>query len=86
MYCPTLTTRPEGFKTAILIVSKKNDELCARKITPLECWRVQGFSDEDYYKALSVVGERKLYKQAGNSIAVSVIKEGVLKNLKKYFI
>ena len=86
VYCPTLTTRPEGFKTAILIVSKKNDELCARKITPLECWRVQGFSDEDYYKALSVVGERKLYKQAGNSIAVSVIENGILKKLLRYFI
>lgn len=85
-YCPTLTTRPEGFKTAILIVSKKNNELCARKITPLECWRVQGFSDKDYYKALSIVGERKLYKQAGNSIAVSVIEHGILRNLMKYFI
>lgn len=81
--CPTLTTRPEGFKTAILIVVKKNNELCIRKITPLECWRVQGFSDDDYYKALEVTKERKLYKQAGNSIPVSVV-EKIIGNLQKY--
>src|SRR5699024_8047783 len=38
---PTLTTRPEGFKTAILPIT---NGLRIRKLTPLECWRLQGFT------------------------------------------
>lgn len=68
---PTLTTRPEGFKTAILPITK---ELRIRKLTPLECWRLQGFSDEQYYKAKnSSVSKSQLYKQAGNAVTVNVV-------------
>ena len=68
---PTLTTRPEGFKTAILPITK---ELRIRKLTPLECWRLQGFSDEQYYKAKnSGVSKSQLYKQAGNAVTVNVV-------------
>ena len=46
-----------------------------RKLTPLEYWRIQGFSDEDYYKAsASGQSNSSLYKQAGNSISYSVLK------------
>lgn len=42
-----------------------------RYISPLEAWRLQGFSDEAYYKAKAVpTSDTQLYKQAGNSIAV----------------
>lgn len=42
-----------------------------RYISPLEAWRLQGFSDEAYYKARAVpTSDTQLYKQAGNSIAV----------------
>lgn len=49
-------------------------------MTELECWRLQGYSDDDYYRALSVnPGKQKclngaLYKQAGNSIPVPIFE------------
>ncbi len=68
---PTVTTRPEGFKTAILPVT---NNLRIRKLTPLECWRLQGFSDEQFYKAKnSGVSKSQLYKQAGNAVTVNVV-------------
>ena len=68
----TVTTRPEGLKTAILPVT---DNLRIRKLTPLECWRLQGFTDEQFYKAKDAgVSNSQLYKQAGNSVTVPVIK------------
>tara|TARA_B110000902_G_scaffold264754_1_gene347065 strand:- start:679 stop:1743 length:1065 start_codon:yes stop_codon:yes gene_type:complete len=44
-----------------------------RRLTPLECWRLQGFSDEEFYKAQKVNSDTQLYKQAGNSITVNVM-------------
>lgn len=45
-----------------------------RKLTPLECWRLQGFSDEQFYKAKnSGVSKSQLYKQAGNAVTVNVV-------------
>lgn len=52
-----------------------------RLLTELECWRLMGFDDEDYYKVLNEHPTRKnmtngtLYKQAGNSIVVQVLEE-----------
>lgn len=51
-----------------------------RKLTPLECWRLMGFSDEDFYKAQAVNSNTQLYKQAGNSIVVPVL-EAIFKEL-----
>lgn len=46
-----------------------------RKLTPLETWRLQGFSDEQFYKAKATgVSDTQLYKQAGNSVTIPVIK------------
>ncbi len=68
---PTLTTRPEGFKTAILPVT---DDIRIRKLTPKECFRLMGFSDENFDAAQSVgISNSQLYKQAGNSIVVDVL-------------
>ena len=44
-----------------------------RKLTPRECWRLMGFTDDDFDKASKVVSETQLYKQAGNSIVVQVL-------------
>jgi len=44
-----------------------------RKLTPKECWRLMGFSDEDFEKAAKVNSNTQLYKQAGNSIVVNVL-------------
>lgn len=45
-----------------------------RKLTPLECWRLMGFTDEDFYKAQAVNSNSQLYKQAGNAIVVPVLE------------
>ena len=44
-----------------------------RKLTPRECWRLQGFSDWAFDKAQEVNSNSQLYKQAGNSVTVNVI-------------
>lgn len=44
-----------------------------RKLTPRECWRLQGFPDWAFDKAQKVNSNSQLYKQAGNSVTVSVI-------------
>lgn len=56
-------------------------ELCSenfriRKLTPKECYRLMGFSDEDFEKAKATGNSAtQLYKQAGNSIVVNVLEE-----------
>ena len=46
-----------------------------RKLTPKECWRLQGFPDWAFEKAQKVNSDTQLYKQAGNSVTVNVIYE-----------
>ena len=52
-----------------------------RKLTPRECWRLQGFPDWAFDKAQAVNSNSQLYKQAGNSVTVNVIEE-IAKKLK----
>ena len=47
-----------------------------RKLTPRECWRLMGFSDDDFDKAQAAgISNTQLYKQAGNSIVVNCLEE-----------
>ncbi len=47
-----------------------------RKLTPKECWRLMGFSDEDFEKAKNIpTSNTQLYKQAGNSIVVNALEK-----------
>lgn len=59
-----------------------DDNTLVRKLTPKECWRLMGFTDNDFDKATKVCSNSQLYKQAGNSIVVSVL-ENILRNLFK---
>ena len=52
-----------------------------RKLTPRECWRLQGFPDWAFDRAQKVNSNSQLYKQAGNSVTVNVIEE-IAKKLK----
>ena len=86
---PTITTRPEGKKTAVLPVvedkrnmeEEKTEEVqktgkpkyAIRKLTPKECFRLMDFSDEDFEKAKAVNSNSQLYRQAGNSIVKAVL-------------
>ena len=45
-----------------------------RRLTPKECFRLQGWSDEYFDRAALVNSDTQLYKQAGNGVTVSVIK------------
>ena len=44
-----------------------------RKLTPKECFRLQGFSDDLFEKAKAVNSDAQLYKQAGNGVTVPVV-------------
>ena len=47
-----------------------------RKLTPKECWRLMGFTDEDFERAKNIpTSNTQLYKQAGNSIVVKVLEK-----------
>lgn len=46
-----------------------------RKLTPRECWRLQGFPDWAFDRAKEVNSDSQLYKQAGNSVTVPVIAD-----------
>lgn len=61
-------------------ISVVYNNLRIRKLTPKECWRLMGFSDDDFHKAEEVNSNSQLYKQAGNSIVVDVL-EGIFKQL-----
>lgn len=67
---PTVTTRPEGKKTAILPVVEKYR---IRKLTPRECFRLMNVEEEQFNRAEKVVSNSQLYKIAGNAIVVSVL-------------
>lgn len=45
-----------------------------RKLTPKECWRLQGFTDKQFEKAAKVNSNTQLYKQAGNAVTVNVVE------------
>ena len=47
-----------------------------RKLTPRECWRLQGFTDEQFDKARATgLSDSRLYKMVGNAVTVNVISE-----------
>ena len=59
----------------------KTEDVSIRKLTPRECWRLQGFPNWAFDKAQKVNSNSQLYKQAGNSVTVNVIEE-IAKRLK----
>ena len=75
-YAYTITTRQD--RSPCQIVDMKDGRY--RFLTERECWRLQGYTDEDYENALKVNPTKKgcmnftLYKQAGNSIAVPIFE------------
>lgn len=79
-----LEPRTDGISNTITTVQKDNllkEYLKIRKLTPLECWRLQGFTDEQFYKAKNDgVSNSQLYKQAGNSVTVNVV-DAIVKQL-----
>ncbi|WP_029744326.1 DNA cytosine methyltransferase [Streptococcus suis] len=58
------------------------DGIRIRKLTPRECWRLQGFPDWAFDRAQAVNSNSQLYKQAGNSVTVNVI-EAIARRLER---
>jgi DNA (cytosine-5)-methyltransferase 1 len=81
---PTITTGSDSIPKII--------QCKIRKLTPLECWRLTGFSDEDYWIVRRGLEKRfygnkdrsdsQMYKMAGNSIVVNVV-ENIFRELLK---
>ena len=79
-----LEVNTSGTSNALTTVQKDNyvcePQFRIRKLTPKECWRLMGFTDESFEKAEKVCSNSQLYKQAGNSIVVDVLYH-IFKNL-----
>ena len=65
---------PEVFQRFVYEIDGELYLIRIRKLTPRECWRLMGFSDEDFEKAATVNSNTQLYKQAGNSIVKPVLE------------
>lgn len=80
-----LEEREDGLTNSLTSATKDNmvsEGIRIRKLTPKECFRLQGFPDEYFERAASVCSDSQLYKQAGNSVTVNVIYE-IAKRLKE---
>lgn len=83
---PTLLT--SSYNSPKVLIHK------VRKLTPLECWRITGFTDEDYWKVRRELENRfyngkdksdsQMYKMAGNGIVVKVA-QAIFKELFKTY-
>lgn len=56
-------------------VLESDEAIRIRRLTPRECFRLQGFTDEQFDRAAAVNSETQLYKQAGNAVTVNVVEE-----------
>lgn len=71
---PTCTA--QGEPAMIAIYDDNNpDNVIVRRLTPRECGRLQGVTDEDIDRMSNVNGNAQLYKQFGNSICVNVLEQ-----------
>lgn len=76
-YTNTLSAR--YYKDGSEILIDRREETLPRKLTPLECWRLMGWKNEQFEK-IQGISDTQLYKQAGNGIVVNVL-EAIFKNL-----
>lgn len=64
------------------ILLDTGESIAIRKLTPKECWRLQGFRDEQFDKAKNAgISDNQLYKQAGNAVTVPVV-EAIAKKMQ----
>lgn len=78
--------RKDGNSNALTTIETDNmiDEgLRIRKLTPKECFRLQGISDEMFERAAFVNSDSQLYKQAGNACTCNVVYD-IAKRMEKH--
>lgn len=67
------------------LIEAVDENIRVRRLTPIECYKLMGFSTTDCKKAQAAkVSDRQLYKQAGNSIVVNVLM-AIFTSLSKYY-
>lgn len=74
---------PGGFLAYCVWYEKYQRYITIRKLTPKECFRLQGWSDEYFEKAAFVNTDNQLYKQAGNGVTVNAV-EAIGEKIKEY--
>lgn len=75
-----LELNTKGTTNCISTVQKDNyvidKNIRIRRLTPKECWKLMGFDEQDFKKAQAIpMSDTQLYKQAGNSIVVTVLEK-----------
>ncbi len=60
---------------------KKECYVAIRRLTPKECFRLQGWTDDYFERAELVNSDSQLYKQAGNGVTVNVV-EAIAKKMR----
>lgn len=76
---PTLTTmqggntEPKIAEPIVAVIEPDVKSFRVRKLTPKECYRLMGFTDEQFDRSQAFSSDSQLYKQAGNSIVVDVL-------------
>ena len=73
--------------TAMIIVDENGNFFVGyiRRLTPRECFRLQGFTDEQFNKVKAIgMSDSRLYKMAGNAVSVPVIT-AIGEQLKRIF-
>ena len=77
-----MISTPDGMAFYSIWYEKYQCYIAIRKLTPRECFRIQGWSDEYFNRAELVNSNSQLYKQAGNGVTVPVIYE-IAKRMRK---
>lgn len=72
---PMFTLTGRDHHGVAIIEDGNKDNYRIRRLTPRECFRLQGFPDELFEKARRVNSDTQLYKQAGNAVTVNVAYE-----------
>lgn len=70
-----MISTPDGMAFYAIWYEKYQCYIAIRKLTPRECFRLQGWSDEYFDRAKLINSDSQLYKQAGNGVTVPVIYE-----------
>lgn len=65
----------ERAEIPVIWYDKYNCYIAIRKLTPRECFRLQGWTDDYFEKAEFVNSDSQLYKQSGNGVTVNVVYE-----------
>ena len=63
---------------------KNNRVITVRKLTPRECFRLQGFTDEQFDRIPVEISDTQRYRQAGNSVTVPLVRE-IGESIVKYW-